>query len=127
MHHEARSTAATRLRREHGAGGGVSQVAFSKASWTMRCGIVFSPASAHIGAPRPVKELLRTTGGPHHKITVILSGQMSGKQDLSGVERLGKALETVAATVDQFAGPLEVLLQQGFFDRSLLVFQETAQ
>src|SRR5262245_55755757 len=55
-HHEARSTAATRLRREHGADGGVSRVAFPNTSWTIRCGIVFSPASAHIGAPRPVKE-----------------------------------------------------------------------
>ena len=52
---------------------------------------------------------------------------MLGKQDLSGAERLGKALDTVAATVDQFAGPLEVLLQQGFFDRSLLIIQENAQ
>jgi hypothetical protein len=110
MHHEARSTAATRLRREYGAGGGVSWVAFTNTRWTMRCGIVFSPACAHIGAPRPVKELLRTTGGLHHTITVILRCQMSGKQGISGVERLGKALETVAATVDQFAGPLEVLL-----------------
>ncbi len=99
------------------------------------------PASAHIGAQRPVKEgpqsgplptqsqkeLLRTTGGLHHTITVILRCQMSGKQGISGVERLGKALDPVAATVDQFADPLEVLLQQGFFDRSLFIFQETAQ
>jgi hypothetical protein len=56
MHHEAQSTAATRLRREHGAGGGVLWVAFPNTRWTMRYGIVFSPASAHIGAPRPVKE-----------------------------------------------------------------------
>src|SRR2546429_62917 len=115
MHHEARSTDAIRLPRAHGAGGGVSWGAFSNTSWTIWCSIVFSPASAHLGAPRPVKELLRTTGGLYHNTTVVLSCQMSGKQGISDVERLGKALETVAATVDQFAGPLEVLLQQGFF------------
>src|SRR5262249_262272 len=115
MHHEVRSTAATRLRRENGVGGGVSSVAFPNTSWTIRCGIGFSPASAHIRAQRPVKELLRTTGGLHHTSTVVLRCQMSGKQGISGVERLGKALETVAAAVYQFTGPLEILLQQGFF------------
>ena len=127
MHHEARSTAATRLRREHGAGGGVSRVAFSNASWAMRCGIVFSPASAHIGAKRPVKELLRTTGGLYYNTAVVWRCQMLSKQGISDMERLDKALETVAATVDQFASQLEVLLEQGFFNRSLLVFQEAAQ
>ena len=127
MHHEARSTAAARLPREHGAGGGVSWVAFSNTFLTMRCGIVFSPASAHIGAKRPVKELLRTIGELYHKTTVVLSCWMSGKQSISDIERLDKALETVAVAVHQFACQLEVLLQQSFFDRSLLIFEETAQ
>src|SRR5689334_9014250 len=113
MHHEARSTAVIRLRGGHGAGGGVPWVAFSNTPWTMRCSIVFSPASAHIGAPRPVKELLRTTGGLHDKSTVIVRCQMSGKQGIASIKRLGKALDTVAATVDQCVGPCEVLLQQG--------------
>jgi hypothetical protein len=139
-HHEAWSTSATRLRREHGAGGGVSQVAFSDTSWTIRHGIMFSPVSAHIGAKRPVKEgpplswrpsahtvagngpqsgplpiqsqkeLLWTAGGLHHRTTVVLNCQISGKQGISDVERLSKALETVVATVHQFASQLEVLL-----------------
>jgi hypothetical protein len=71
---------------------------------------MFSPVSAHIGAKRPVKELLWTAGGLHHKTTVVLSCQISGKQGISDVERLGKALETVVATVHQFACQLEVLL-----------------
>src|SRR6266853_307727 len=127
MPHEARSTSATRLRRKHGASGGVPWVAFSNASWAMRCGIVFSPASAPIGAKRPVKELLRTTGGLHHRTTAVLSCQILSKQGLSDVERLGKALETVTAAVHEFARQFEVLLQQGFFNRSLSGFQENAQ
>src|SRR5215475_3636630 len=127
VHHETRSTSAIRLCRERGDGGGVSWAALSKASWTMRCGIVFSPASAPIGAKRPVKELLRTTGGLHHSTTTVLSCQMLSKQGIADVERLDKALETVTAAVHQFACQLEVLLQQGFFNRSFLVFQETAQ
>ena len=71
---------------------------------------MFSPGSAHIDAKRPVKELLWTAGGLHHRTTVVLNCQISGKQGISDVERLGKALETVVATVHQFAGPLEVLL-----------------
>ena len=47
MHHEARSTAATRCRREPGASGGVSWRTFSKTSWTRWCGIAFSPALCH--------------------------------------------------------------------------------
>ena len=42
-------------------------------SLTICVRIVFSPASAHIGAKRSVKELLWTTGGLHHKTTVVLS------------------------------------------------------
>jgi hypothetical protein len=87
---------------------------------------MFSHVSAHIGAKRPVKEgpplswwpsahtvaeeLRWTTGGLHHKTPVVLSCQISGKQGISDVERLSKALETVVATVHQFACQLEILL-----------------
>jgi hypothetical protein len=53
--------------------------------------------------------------------------QMLRNQTIADVERLDKALETVAAAVHQLACLLEVLLQQDFFDGSLLVFQENAQ
>ena len=52
---------------------------------------------------------------------------MSGNQKITDMEGLGKALETVAAAVHQFACPLEVTLKQGFFELSFLLFQETRQ
>lgn len=101
--HEARNTDATHLRREDGAGGGVSCVAFPTAAWTVWRGIVFSPVSALVRAKGSVKELPWTTGGLHHSTLAALSCQTSGQQGISDVERLDKELEIVAAAIHQFA------------------------
>ena len=101
--------------------------AFSDTAWALQCDIVSSlhpPTRERRGW---YKESLETTGGLHHRTTAVVSYQMLSKQGIADVEGLDKALETVAAAGHQFACQLEVLLQQGFFNRPLPGFQETAQ